>query len=121
MLEATIPLPITDFNDIPSLQKAIADVIMQNQNIFEPLLYRLIDMGDSGMSIIDDSLNIEPLDVDVDPDVGVAPGMFDSYFYAGCKDMTSIDEHDVALPFTIENGHLVFDIELPPAWIPEPY
>lgn len=117
----TIPLIVDDLSNIESLQKAVASAIMDNEGQFFPLLERLIDMGDARMTVIDGSLNIEQIDVDVSPTGGTASGAFDSDFYAGCKDMNSQDDHEVTLEFEIEDGNLVFDIELPPAWRPGEY
>ena len=119
-LYITIPLFIDDINDNAVLQKSIAKAIMDNQNDFLPLLERLIDMGNArDMSVAERSLNIEDCDIDVDNTKGVACGMFDSNYFASCKDVESVDEHEVTLPFTIENDNLVFDFQLPPAWIPD--
>ncbi len=119
ILHITIPLIVADDNDNESLQKAVATAIMDNEGQFFPLLERLIDKGDARLTVIDGSLNIENIDVDVSLTGGVASGSFDSDFYAGCKDMNSQDDHEVTLEFEIEDGNLVFDIELPPAWRPE--
>lgn len=118
-LYVTIPLIIDNLNDNASLKRAISVAIMENQSAFHPLLERLIEMGDLRMTVLDDSLNIDTFDVIADDSGGIACGTFDSDFYAGCKDMNSVDEHEVELPFTIENNILVFNIVLPPAWIPD--
>ena len=117
----TIPLNIANINDPESIQKAIATGIMENQQQFLPLLERLIDMGDARMSVIEGSLNVEHCDVDITSSEYMASGFFDSDFYAGCKDLNSQDDHEVMLPFIIEGGNLIFDIELPPAWRPGEY
>ena len=119
ILHITIPLIVADDNDNESLQKAVATAIMDNEGQFFPLLERLIGKGDARLTVIAGSLNIENIDVDVSLTGGVASGSFDSDFYAGCKDMNSQDDHEVTLEFEIEDGNLVFDIELPPAWRPE--
>jgi hypothetical protein len=119
LLEVTIPLIIDDINDVSALKKAVATSIMEHQDSFHQFLDRLIQMGDARITVIDDSLNIEGCDVNLDSFGGVAEGTFDSDFYAGCKDMNSVDEHAVILPFKIENTNLVFSIELPPEWIPD--
>ena len=119
----TIPLLIDDYDDKALLQKAISSAIMGHQNQFLPLLERLIDLGDSNMSVMEGSLNIESCDVDINLTTleGFTSGMFDSFHYASCKDMQSQDEHEVSLPFTIENDALSFDLEIPPAWKPDDY
>ncbi len=117
-LYVTIPLLIGDCNDREMLQKAIATAIMDNQNQFLPLLERLIDMGDARMTVIEGSLNVEHCDVEIDQATGVASATYDSDFYAGCKDMNSVDDHEVDLEFEIEGGKIIFDIIIPPAWRP---
>ena len=121
ILRIKIPLIVDNVNNKESLQKAVAIAIMENEGQFLPLLERLIDMGDARMTVTDGSLNIEPVDVEVSTTGGVASGSFDSDFYAGCKDINSQDGHEVTLDFEIEDGYLVFDIELPPAWRPGEY
>jgi len=116
-----IPLIVGDDNDHESLQKAIATAIMDNQHQFFPLLERLIDKGDANMTVIEGSLNVEYCDIDTSTTEGVASGSFDSDYYASCKDMCSQDDHEVTLPFEIEDGNLIFDIELPAAWRPGEY
>ena len=63
ILHITIPLIVADDNE--SLQKAVATAIMDNEGQFFPLLERLIDKGDARLTVIDGSLNIENIDVDV--------------------------------------------------------
>ena len=117
-LYISIPITIKDTNDVEAMKKFIAMVIEDNQNSFLPLLERLIDLGDSRVTVIDNSLNVEDCDIDLSLADGIACATFDSDFYAGCKDMNSQNDHEVALPFTIENNNIVFDIEIPPAWRP---
>lgn len=120
-LQFSIPLIVDDMNDYESLQREIAKAIMDNQEKLLPLLERLIDMGDARVTVIERSLNIESCDVEVSSSGGKASGSFDSDFYAGCKDINSQDDHEVTLAFEIEEGSLIFDIVLPPAWRPGEY
>lgn len=120
-LHITIPLLIENINDTAALQKSIAEAIMENQDDSHPLLERLIDMGDArDMSVVERSLNIEYCDVGVSMEnmKGIAHGMFDSDYYASCKDIETMDDHKVTLPFTIEEDTLVFNIDLPETWLP---
>ena len=115
----TLPLIVSGINDNALLKSSVASIIIENESQFLPLLERLIDMGDARMTVIEGSLNIKPVDVEVSPTGGVAFGTFESDFFVGCKDMNSQDDHEVSLKFDIEDSNLVFNIQLPPAWRPD--
>lgn len=114
-----IEIPINRCNekDNDEMKAIIANAIEQNQSKFDPLFRRIIDKGDARMTILDGSLQVT--DIDITGASGFAQVSFDSDFYAGCKDISSTDEHDACLDFEINDGKVIFDIELPPAWIIE--
>jgi len=108
-----VEIPIVDSD----LGVTKADLIANHAREFYPLFERLINCGDARITVLDDSLTV--VDVDVSGLSGCASVTFGSDFYAGCKDMNSIDEHETTLEFEIIDDKMVFDIVLPPAWIPE--
>ena len=95
----------------------VASLIKENERKFHPLFERVIDTGDGRVTVLDGSFEITH--IQMDRTGGCAEGIFLSDFYAGCRDLNSTDEHDVELPFEIEDGFLVFDIMLPPRWVVE--
>ena len=103
--------------DNDEIKAMIANAIENNQIKFEPLFQQIIDRGDSRITILDGSLRVT--DIVVTGDSGFAEVNFDSDFYAGCKDINSTDEHNTRLEFRIYKWMMVFNIELPPAWIIE--
>ena len=117
IIKIAIPLDIESFDD-DSLKVAISSAIVAHEMEFHPLLERLIEMGDARVTVVDDSLTIDAQDVDVNSTGGIACGMFESDYYAGCKDVESMSDHEVTLEFTFKDKSMVFEIELPPAWIP---
>jgi len=110
-----IPINIISAKDGGEIKATVTSAIENNQFKFEPLFKRIIDQGDPRMTILDGSLRVT--DIVITGDSGFAEVNFYSDFYAGCKDMNSTDEHDICLEFEIDKGMLVFNIELPTAWI----
>lgn len=116
-LYIAIPINIGTAKNIDEIKTIITNAIVHNQRLFEPLFGRIIDRGDARTSILDGSLQVT--DIDITDSSGAAQVNFDSDFYAGCKDINSTDEHNACLNFEINEGEIIFDIELPPAWIIE--
>ena len=119
VLNVTLKINSYDPEGLDSLTKAVEEVIRENQQDFHPLFERLIDMGDARITVVDDSLYISDCSISSDRLSGVAFCMFDSDFYAGCKDMNSSGEHEVELPFDVDGDTVVFAIDLPPRWVPD--
>ena len=94
-----------------------SSLISEREREFHPLFERLIDRGDSRVTVLDDSMLVQA--VEINGNQGCASISFDSEFYAGCKDMNSIDEHETTLDFEIEDDMMLFSIPLPDAWIHE--
>ncbi len=112
-----IPINIDLAKDNDEIIASITSAIENNQCKFEPLFKQIIDLGDSRITILDGSLRVT--DIVITGDSGFAELYFDSDYYSGCKDMNSTDEHNVRLEFEIYEGMMVFNIELPRAWIIE--
>lgn len=98
-------------------QELIEKALISDQGSFEPLFSRLIDMGDSRLTVIDDSLEVG--DISLDNEGGIADVTFQYYHYMGCKDMNTEGDYETSLEFEIRDGVMLFDIILPPAWRPE--
>jgi len=118
-LTISLKLSTDDADDIKSLKKAVKRAILKSQQDFHPLFERLIDMGDARMTVMGESLYIGDCHINADLSGGEASGEFNSDFYAGCKDMNSTGDHEVTLPFTIDDETLYFEIEIPPRWVPD--
>ncbi len=94
----------------------IGNLVLKHQSEFEPLFERAIDVDDGRVQLVDDSVEIEQVELDDDGKSGCVSVEFMSSFYAGCKDQDSTDWHQEDLPFSIENGVLIFDILIPAHW-----
>lgn len=94
----------------------IGKLVMEHQSEFEPLFERAIDIEDARVQLVDDSVEIEQVELDDDGKSGCVSVEFMSSFYAGCKDQDSTDWHREDLPFSIDNGVLIFDIAIPVHW-----
>lgn len=97
-----------------SVEEAVGIAIVEHQNKFTPLFSRMIDIDDARNSVTEGCLEVE--NIELNEDEGVADVQFMSSFYAGCKDMDSDDWHEASLPFEIEGGNMIFDVELPRVW-----
>lgn len=97
-----------------SIEEAVGMAIVEHQNKFTPLFERMIDIDDARNSVTEGCLEIE--NIEITENEGVADVQFMSSFYAGCKDMDSDYWHEAALPFEIEDGYMIFDVELPRIW-----
>lgn len=100
-------------SDAP-LEERIAKTIKENEGEFWRYFERLIDTEDARYTVIDDSLEIER--IVINGIEGFAHGNFTWDFYAGCKDINSIDQKEVEINFKISEETLVFDIDLPIIW-----
>ena len=94
----------------------IGKLVLEHQSEFEPLFERAIDVDDGRVQLVEGSVEIEQVELDDDGKSGVVSVEFMSAFYAGCKDLDSADWHQEDLPFSIENGILIFDIPIPVHW-----
>ena len=110
-LHVEIPLVVQAGQNV---EEAASMAIVEHQNKFTPLFERMIDIDDARNSVTEGCIEIE--NIQITKDEGVADVQFMSSFYAGCKDMDSDDWHEAVLSFTIEDGYMIFDIELPRIW-----
>ena len=115
----TLDIELKINNNKGDLTESIAQTISNNHDEFIPLFEKYIDMGSGQTTIFEDSLRVESDEVHIDDDLlgGIAHAMFDSHFYAGCKDMNSVDEHEIELPFEIQKNKIIFNIEIPKPWV----
>jgi hypothetical protein len=112
-----VKIPIT--KDILENEKKLEKLILDNESEFYGYFERLIDCGDCRVQLMGESLVINSTTINTEQGYVVLECTFDDYFYAGCKDINSNDEHEVILEFEIDNNYLVFDIEMPLAWTPD--
>lgn len=97
----------------------IKETLKENENIFHDLFYRLCDMGDSRLEVTDGSMEVGDLQFNDETNVYTAELAYWTGIYMGCKDQNSEDDHYTIVEFTIDNNAMHFNIELPPAWVPE--
>lgn len=108
-----IALP-SRYHDIDT--EDVEKLVLEHQSEFEPLFRLSIDVDDARVQYVDNSLEIEQVQIDDDGMSGAVDVEFMSEFYAGCKDLNSTDWHQETLPFSIEGGVIIFDIDLPIRW-----
>jgi hypothetical protein len=94
----------------------IERLIVENQSQFWPLFERTIDIDDARIGLVDDSLEVQQVDIEEDRRSGSAEVEFMSSFYAGCRGLNSNDWHTESLPFEITQDALVFELDLPIRW-----
>lgn len=94
----------------------IGRLVLKHQSEFEPLFESAIDVDDARVQLVDDSLEIEQVELDVDGQSGCVSVEFMASYHAGCRDKNSTDWHQEDLPFSIQDGFLVFDIPIPIHW-----
>jgi hypothetical protein len=97
-----------------SVEEAAGMAIVEHQNKFTFFFERLINIDNVRISVTEGCLEIE--NVEITDDQGVAEVQFMSSFYAGCINMDSDDWHEAVLPFEIEDGYMIFNVELPRIW-----
>ena len=97
-------------------EEEIERLIVEHQGEFSPLFERSIDVDDARVQLVDDSLEVQQVDIDEDRKAGSAQVEFMSSFYAGCKDQNSDDWHSEDLFFEITADFLIFEIDLPIHW-----
>ena len=114
-LRVVIPLSEVDSGE-EIVRDEMKEAILANQSKFYPLFARIIDVDDSRVQIVEDSVEIEEFVFDQSGDTGQADVKFMTSYYAGCKDMDSDEWHYATLPFDIVEGKMVFDIDLPIRW-----
>lgn len=97
-------------------EEEIEKLVLEYQKDFEPLFERSIDIDDGRVQLVDDSMEVGQVELSDDGKSGCVTVEFMSSFYAGCKDLDSTDWHQEELPFSIEDGTLIFNIPLPLQW-----
>ena len=117
-LRVDLELNNVDEINADTLKDSIINAVINKQSEFNPLFERIIDCGDARVTVMDESLAVGDCWLDSNLTSGSVSGMFGSNFYAGCNDMNSDSEHEIDLPFEIEDSTLIFDIELPLQWVP---
>ncbi|WP_049046057.1 hypothetical protein [Aeromonas hydrophila] len=99
------------------LEQAIARAIEAHKQDFFPLLERLVDVGDSRVKLSQkDPLRVLGVELDGANTGGSARLSYESNFAESCLLIDEYDQHQTSLPFNLEGGALVFDLELPIKW-----
>jgi len=109
-LRVEIPFEPDEEEDVEALA---AKLIKANERKFRSFFDRLIN-EDARYTFLEDSLSVPELVINGAK--GFASIIFTSDFYAGCRDMNGVEDHEESLEFEIRDGHMIFDIELPPRW-----
>lgn len=98
-----------------SLEDCVKQEIIDHQDNFTPYFESLIDIEDARTTVASGTLEIYSIEIDANG-YGAADVSFIASFYAGCKNMNSDDPVEATLPFRIEDGLILFDLELDPPW-----
>lgn len=114
--ELRVALPFnSEAND---LEEEVRSTLIHYQHELKRYFERLIDHQDARTTVLDDSMCVN--EVSIDDGEGVAFVEFSTEFYAGCRDINSIDGHEGELALAIEGDHLVVTMKLPPPSQREP-
>ncbi|TNI58429.1 hypothetical protein CF121_16255 [Aeromonas media] len=99
------------------LEQAIARAIEHHKQDFFPLLERLVDVGDTRVNLSQEHPpRVLGIALDAEGTTGKAQLSYESNFFECCLIVDEYEQHQISVPFRLEGGELVFDLELPIAW-----
>ncbi|WP_429110049.1 hypothetical protein [Aeromonas media] len=99
------------------LAQAIALAIEAHKRDFFPLLERLVDEGNPGVHLSQEHPpRVLGIELDQSGILGRAQLGYESNFFECCLIVDEYEQHQISVPFRLEGGELVFDLELPIAW-----
>jgi len=111
-LRLDLPLPAGN----GPIAAGVASALRDHRAALLPLLERLVDTGDAGVTVPVDDIGIDTVTLDDDGTAGVAELRYVARFFAGCRGLDERDRHRTALPFRIDDGRLRIDLALPIRW-----
>lgn len=117
ILNISIPVSINSSHTQKEIESICAEAIKDSHDEFLPLFERLIDKGDSNLTVMDDCLRI--VHIEINNNSGFVQISFDTDYFSPCKDGRFQGEEEATEDFDIINDKIVFEIELPPAWRPD--
>lgn len=101
----------------PELEQAIARAIEAHRRDFFPLLERLVDEGNPGVNLSQEHPpQVLGIELDEGNTQGLAQLSYESNFFEGCLIVDEYEQHQLSVPFTLQDNLLIFDVELPIAW-----
>jgi hypothetical protein len=99
------------------LEQAIARAIDAHKQDFFPLLERLVDEGNPAVNLSQEHPpRVLGIALDAEGATGSALLSYESNFFECCLIVDKYGQHQISVPFRLEGGDLVFDLELPIAW-----
>jgi hypothetical protein len=99
------------------LEQAIARTIEAHRRDFFPLLERLVDEGNPGVNLSQEHPpQVLGIELDQNGTQGLAQLSYESNFFEGCLIVDEYEQHQLSVPFTLQDNLLIFDVELPIAW-----
>lgn len=98
-------------------EQAIAQAIEAHQQDFFPLLERLVEVGDSRVTLSQrHPLRVLAVTLDPQGSTGSARLNYESNFAESCRLIDEYDQHQTSVAFTLDGEWLAFDLALPIAW-----
>ncbi|MEZ6932011.1 hypothetical protein [Aeromonas sp. S16(2024)] len=98
-------------------EQAIARAIEHHKQDFFPLLERLVDEGNPAVNLSQEHPpRVLGIVLDAEGATGKAQLSYESNFFECCLIVDEYEQHQISLPFRLEGGELVFDLELPIPW-----
>ena len=99
------------------LEQAIARAIEAHKRDFFPLLERLVDEGNPGVNLSQEHPpQVLGIELDQNGTQGLAQLSYESNFFEGCLIVDEYEQHQLSVPFSLQDNLLIFDVELPIAW-----
>ncbi|MBV7414154.1 hypothetical protein [Aeromonas sp. sif2433] len=99
------------------LEQAIARAIEAHRRDFFPLLERLVDEGNPGVNLSQEHPpHVLGIELDQNGTQGLAQLSYESNFFEGCLIVDEYEQHQLSVPFSLQDNLLIFDVELPIAW-----
>ncbi|MFG0875405.1 hypothetical protein ACF8QD_17250 [Aeromonas media] len=98
-------------------EQAIARAIEAHKSDFFPLLERLVDVGDSRVTLSrKDPLRVLGVELDETLIHGSARLHYESNFAESCRLIDEYDQHQTSVAFRLDGDQLILDLALPIAW-----
>lgn len=99
------------------LVQGITLAIEAHREDFFPLLELLVDEGNPGVNLsLEHPPQVSRIELNPDGSQGQAHLTYESNFFECCLIVDKYEQHQIALPFSLQGDELIFDIELPIAW-----
>ncbi|MCF3099448.1 hypothetical protein EHZ86_19785 [Aeromonas australiensis] len=98
-------------------EQAVARTIEANKRDLYPLLERLVDEGNPAANLSQEhQARVLRVELSQDGSQGLAHLCYESNFFECCLIVDEYQQHQIAIPFRLEENELLFDLELPIQW-----